>query len=194
MFDVIIVEDVKKKKKGLGSLIWSPIPYFKFKKIFGWEAKLSIYKWKCFYNLCLSLKAKLSDHNSRMVNISGLCSSKRSSDVKEELRAELRLLWPRRGVQASGLLGRVSIKTEMIGEDPWQPAEIASLFWENLRTFPGELMEVEWERKCLGFPAETAVLLNPTTNLQNPRIRNKSKLLFIPYFDFWPFFFFFFFR
>lgn len=40
-------------------------------------------------------------------------------------------------------------------------------------------MEAEEEQKCLGFPAETAVLLTPTSNLQNPRIRNGQKLLFI---------------
>lgn len=68
----------------------------------------------------------------------------------------------------------------MIGADPGQPDEIASLFWENLSVFPEELMEAEEKRKCLGFPAETAVLLTSTSNLQNPRTRNEPKLLFIP--------------
>lgn len=45
------------------------------------------------------------------------------------------------------------------GADPRQPGEIASLFWENLSVFPEELMEVEGEKKCLGFSAETADLL-----------------------------------
>lgn len=41
-------------------------------------------------------------------------------------------------------------------------------------------MEAEEKRTCLRSPAETAVLLTPTSNLPNPRIRSEPKLLFIP--------------
>lgn len=112
-----------------------------------------------------------------------------SPDVWEELRAQRRLLWPRRRAQAPGLLGRVS-KTEMIGADPGQPAEIASLFWENLSMFPEELMEAEEKRKCLGFPAEAAVLLTPTSNLQKPQDKKPTKAHIYP--DFYPPYFYFF--
>lgn len=121
------------------------------------------------------------------MNISGLCSSKsRSEQLRCEGRARSRAVSALTTQRCSGIWppGKgVHQDTDDRGRTHDNLLRV-HLFWENLRTFPGEMMEVEWERKCLGFPAEMAVLLNPTTNRQNPRIRNKSKLLFIPFFDF----------
>lgn len=103
----------------------------------------------------------------------------RSSEMSEELQVELFLLWPRKGVHESGLLGWMSIMKDMMGADPGQPDEIASLFWENLSNFPEELMEVESEGECLGFPSETALLLTLDIKSSKAKDKEQFKLPFI---------------
>lgn len=71
-FDVIPEEDRIEKGSGMRNSAckfnWPHIPHFKLLLYFvktelSWEVKLSIYKWKYFYNLPLSLQAKLSDQD-----------------------------------------------------------------------------------------------------------------------------------
>lgn len=125
--------------------------------------KLSICKWKCFYNLHLSLPAKWSQEQDGEHEWAVLI-----------LRAQT---WPHRGVQASGLLGRTSIKKEMMGQTH---DNLARLHRSSGRT--SVFFQRSWW-KWKGRSTVWASLLRLlsfwpwTSNLQNPRIRNNSKLL-----------------